>query len=74
MPPVPPKASLSSWHAPQPSSPAPLTAAFYREQAKACLTVARHRVSAQHRETFVRMALHWRRVARAYDVQFAEAA
>jgi len=58
----------------QPPVSGALSAAFYREQARACLTVARCRVSPQHRESFVRMALHWRRVARSYDVQIAEAA
>jgi hypothetical protein len=44
---------------------------FYRAQSAICRAVARRNVSPIHRATFIRLAWHWRRVARAADVRFA---
>lgn len=42
-------------------------AAYYREQAEACRAIADLDQSPTHRATFLRLALHWRGVARAVD-------
>jgi hypothetical protein len=41
---------------------------FFRQQSALCFALARMALSREHRETFIRLAWHWRTAARAADV------
>jgi hypothetical protein len=41
---------------------------FYKEQGNTARRLARLRLSTAHRIAFIRLALHWRRLAQAQDI------
>ena len=45
---------------------------FYRQQAKACLWLARLHFNPVHRATFLRLAWHWRMIARSSDLAIGQ--
>lgn len=43
-----------------------MDAAYYLEQAEACRAIALLQLHPSHRATFLRLALHWRKVAHSF--------
>ena len=45
---------------------------FYRQQVRTCLSLAKLHLNPAHRATFLRLAWHWRMIARICDFAIIE--